>query len=82
MLTRNLRSVGKEAFRTPWETGARSWTSPLHLNFYSPVEAPRRGEGPERQLVAQKQVVSVARVCKGLDCNSRVSCEAGCDHFR
>ena len=42
---------------------------------YSPAEAPRRGEGPERQLVAPKQVVSVARVY-------RVTCEAGCDHIR
>ena len=25
------------------------------INFYSPVVAPRRGEGPERQLVAPKQ---------------------------
>ena len=60
----------------------RSWTSSLQLNFYSPVEASRRGEGLEKQLVAPKQVVSVARVCKGLDCNSQVTCEAGCDHFR
>ena len=44
---------------------------------YSPAEAPRRGEGP-----APKQVVSVARVYKGPDSNSRVTCEAGCDHFR
>ena len=48
----------------------------------SPAEAPRRGEGPERQLVAPEQVVSVAKVYKGPDSNSRVTCEAGCDHFR
>ena len=30
----------------------------------SPTEAPSRGEGPERQLVAPKQVVSVAKVYK------------------
>ena len=52
------------------------------LNLYSPVEAPRRGEDLGKQPVVPKQVVSVARVCKGLDSNSRVSCEAGCDHFR
>ena len=46
------------------------------------AEVPRCDEGPERQLVAPKQVVSVARVCKGLGCNSRVTCEAGCGHFR
>ena len=52
------------------------------LNLYSPVEAPRRGEGLGRQPVVPKQVVLVARVCKGLDCKSRASCEAGCDRFR
>ena len=31
------------------------------LNLYSPVEAPRRGEGLGRQPVVPKQVVSVAR---------------------
>ena len=52
------------------------------LNLYSPVEAPRRCEGLGKQPVVPKQVVSVARVCKGLDCKSRASCEAGCDRFR
>ena len=52
------------------------------LNLYSPIEAPRRGEDLGKQPVVPKQEVSVARVCKGLDSNSRVSCEAGCDHFR
>ena len=37
---------------------------------------------PERQLVAPKQVVSVARVYKGPDNNSRETFDAGCDHFR
>ena len=52
------------------------------LNLYSPVEAPRRCEGLGKQPVAPKQVISVAMVCKGLDCKSRASCEAGCDRFR
>ena len=52
------------------------------LNLYSPVEAPRRCRGLGKQPVVPKQVVSVARVCKGLDCTSRASCEAGCDRFR
>ena len=52
------------------------------LNLYSPVEAPRRGRGLGRQPVVPKQVVSVARVCKFLDCKSRASCESGCDRFR
>ena len=52
------------------------------LNLHSPVEAPRRCEDLGKQPVAPKQVVSVAMVCKGLDCKSRASCEAGCDRFR
>ena len=54
----------------------------MNLNLYLLVEAPRCGEGPERQLVAPKQVISVAGVCIGLGCNSRVTCEAGFDHFQ
>ena len=54
----------------------------MNVNLYLLAEVPRCGEGLERQLVAPKQVVSVAGVCKGLDCNSQVTCEAGCDHFQ
>ena len=52
------------------------------VNLYSAAEAPRRCRGLGKRPVAPKQAVSVARVCKGLDCKSRASCEAGCDRFR
>ena len=62
--------------------GAPPRTRTMNLNLYMLAEVPRCGEGPERQLVAPKQVISVARVCKGLGCNSQVTCESGCDHFQ
>ena len=52
------------------------------VNLYSPAEAPRRCRGLGKRPVAPKQAVPIARVCEGLDCKSRASCEAGCDRFR
>ena len=70
---RNVHLEGKEHRQE-----RRRWTS----TFICLQKCPDVVGGLERQLVAPKQVVSVARVCKGLDCNSQVTCESGCDHFQ
>ena len=74
MLTRSLRRMGK---RNTQKTlvDRSAFVDVASIQFDSPVEASRRGEGLERQLVAPKQVVSIEKESKGLDCNS-----PGCDH--